>query len=166
MLKVKKEYLSDLNIKVLGASGFGYEEQDGYLVFDEDSESDILNLQNSGNIFSGFLNIPLNDFVLFFIDNQKAIIEELKEWADGQGEGLLEMIVGFNNMKNFTISQIGEALFSKLSEQEVREYKMDLINHNDPLNEIREGLGVAIFEEFLIFRLENIQENELVESEE
>lgn len=166
MLKVKKEYLNDLNIKVLDASSFGYEEKDGYLVFDEDSESDILNLQNSGNIFSGFLNIPLNDFVLFFIDNQKAIIEELKEWADGQGEGLLEMIAGFNNMKQFNISQIGEALFSKLSEQEVREYKMDLIPHDNPLNEIREGLGVAIFEEFLIFRLENIQENDLVESEE
>lgn len=157
MLRIKKEYLSDLNIKVLDAVGLSYEENEEYIFFDEESESDILNAQKAGNLFSGFLSIPMKEYTLFFLKNQDAIIAELKEWADEQGEELLEMISNFNNMKEYSISQIGEALFTRLSEKEIKEYEMDLIPDNE-LFEIREGLGVAIFEDFLIFNMENYQE--------
>ena len=160
MLKVKKEYLSELNIKVLDFSKVSYEETEEYLIFNKESESDILNTQNAGQLFSGFFKYPTAELILFFLKNQKLIIEEFKDWADGQGEGLLEMISNFNNMKNFSISEIGEALFTKLTEKELREFNMDLINYQDPLNEIREGFSVAVIEDFLLFKLENNQKKD------
>lgn len=166
MLKVKKKFLSDLNIKSLDQAGLSYEDDGEYLSFDEDSSNTLLNAQSSGNINDGFIDIASAEYIKFFIDNQQDIINEFKDWADGQGEGLLEMISNFANMKNFTLSEIGEALFTRMTPQEVKEFNMDLINYSDPMFEIREGLGLAIIEDFCLFRLESLQENTDEETEE
>jgi hypothetical protein len=64
-------------------------------------------------IDGGFGNfIYYHDTCAFFVQHRRAIVRFAREMADDLGDGLLEMIQGFNCVgKEYTIDEIGETIF-------------------------------------------------------
>lgn len=82
----------------------------GWASFKESAE-DICNHGINGG-YGGF--IYYSDTVPFFTRNRRAIIDLAKEQAADFGQGVLEMIAGFNCFAgDYTADEIGETLFGR-----------------------------------------------------